>query len=109
MVFLHIQSASLYTIKLFQVNIYTFDHILIFTKTLAEKPPQLFLVYLEQSWSPRYSFRLKIMILENWAEKPPPPHFCLFVMDWARVTQVEYPMSPYYKSIIRFLLSEYLL
>ena len=39
MVFLHIQSASLYTIKLFQVNIYTFDHILILTKSLAEKPP----------------------------------------------------------------------
>ena len=39
MVFLHIQSGYLYTIKLFQVNIYTFDHILIFTKTLAEKPP----------------------------------------------------------------------
>ena len=39
MVFLHLQSASLYTIKLFQVNIYTFDHILILTKTLAEKPP----------------------------------------------------------------------
>ena len=40
------------------------------------------------------------MIPENWAETPPPPHFCLFVMDWARVTQVEYPMSPYYKSIL---------
>ena len=42
MVFLHIQSGYLYTIKLFQVNIYTFDHILIFTKTLAEKPPPTF-------------------------------------------------------------------
>ena len=63
----------------FQVNIYTFDgHILIFIKTLAVKLTKLFLVYLEQSWSPRYSFRLKIMILENWAEKPPPPFlpFC---------------------------------
>ena len=39
MVFLHLQSASLYTIQLLQVNIYTFDHILILTKTLAEKPP----------------------------------------------------------------------
>ena len=39
MVFLHIQSASLYTIKLLQVNINTFDHTLILTKTLAEKPP----------------------------------------------------------------------
>ena len=52
------------------------------------------------------------MIPENWAEKlppPPPTLICLFVMDWARVTQVEYPRSPYYKSILRFLLSEYLL
>ena len=49
------------------------------------------------------------MIPENWAEKPPPPLFCLFVRDWACVTQVEYAMSPYYKSILRFLLSEYLL
>ena len=30
-------------------------------------------------------------------------------MVWARVTQVEYPRYPYYKSIIRFLLSKYLL
>ena len=36
---------------------------------------------------------LKIMIPENWAEKPPP---CLFIMDWAGVTQVEYSWSPYY-------------
>ena len=49
------------------------------------------------------------MIPENWAEKPPPPLFCLFVMDRAHITQVEYPRSPYYKSILRFLLSEYLL
>ena len=48
------------------------------------------------------------MIPENWAEKPPTP-FCLFVTDQAHVTQVEYPRSPYYKSILRFLLSEYLL
>ena len=52
---------------------------------------------------------LKIMIPENWAEKSPPPLFCLFITDQARVTQVEYPRSPYYKSILRFLLSEYLL
>ena len=48
------------------------------------------------------------MIPEKWAEKPP-PLFCLFVRDRAHVTQVEYPRSPYYKSILRFLLSEYLL
>ena len=58
------------------------------------------------------------MIPENWAEKPPHPHppkdegkifdfrSLVFV---ACVTQVEYPRSPYYKSILRFLLSEYLL
>ena len=51
---------------------------------------------------------LKIMIPENWAVKPS-PLFYLFVMDQARVTQVEYPWSPYYKSILRFLLSKYLL
>ena len=49
---------------------------------------------MEQSWSPRYNSRLKVMIPKNWAEKPP-PLFCLFVRDQARVTQVEYPRSPY--------------
>ena len=50
------------------------------------------------------------MIPENWAEKlSPTPLFCLFVTDQACITQVEYPRSPYYKSILRFLLSEYLL
>ena len=48
------------------------------------------------------------MIPENWAEKPP-SLFCLFIRDQACITQVEYPRSPYYKSILRFLLSEYLL
>ena len=28
------------------------------------------------------------MIPENWAEKPPPPLFCLFVTDRACITQV---------------------
>ena len=51
---------------------------------------------------------LKIMIPENWAEKPP-SLFCLFVRDPARITCVEYPWSPYYKSTLRFLLSKYLL
>ena len=36
MVFLHLQSAYLYTIQLFQVNIYIVDQILTLTKTLAE-------------------------------------------------------------------------
>ena len=37
------------------------------------------------------------------------PHlFCLFIRDQACVTQVEYPRSQYYKSALRFLLSEYL-
>ena len=35
--------------------------------------------------------------------------FCLFITDQACITQVEYPRFPYYKSILRFLLSEYLL
>ena len=53
---------------------------------------------------------LKINIPENWAEKPPSPSlFCLFVRDPAHVARVEYPWSPYYKSTLRFLLSEYLL
>ena len=30
-------------------------------------------MHLEQSWSPRYNSMLKIMILENLAEKPPSP------------------------------------
>ena len=52
---------------------------------------------------------LKINIPENWAEKPPPSLFCLFVRDPAHVAHVEYSWSPYYKSTLRFLLSEYLL
>ena len=53
----------------------------------------------------------KINNPENWAEKPPspPPTFCLFVRDLARITHVEYPWSLYYKSTLRFLLSKYLL
>ena len=54
-----------------------------------------------------------------WQKSPPPQdegkffdfrciHFRQF-QDQPRVTQVEYPRSPYYKSILRFLLSEYLL
>ena len=43
------------------------------------------------------------------AEKSPPPLFCISIRDQACVTQVEYPRSPYYKSILRFLLSKYLL
>ena len=37
------------------------------------------------------------------------PLFCLFMRDLTRVTHVEYPWSPYYKSALRFLLSKYLL
>ena len=48
---------------------------------------------------------LKRKIPESWAEKP--PYFCLFVRDQAHVMHVEYPRSPYYKSTLRFLLSEY--
>ena len=51
---------------------------------------------------------LKINIPENWAEKPP-PLFCLFIRNPAHVAHVEYSWSPYYKSTLRFLLSEYLL
>ena len=43
------------------------------------------------------------------AEKPYPPLFYLFVRDLTHVTHVEYPWSPYYKSTLKFLLSEYLL
>ena len=32
-----------------------------------------------------------------------------FMRDYDHITHVEYPRSPYYKSILRFLLSEYLL
>ena len=46
--------------------------------------------------------------LVQLAEKPP-PLFCLFVRDLARIAHVEYPWSPYYKSTLRFLLSEFCL
>ena len=52
---------------------------------------------------------LKIMIPENWTEKSPNPLFCLIMRDPAHIAHVEYPWSPYYKSTLRFLLSEYLL
>ena len=68
---------------------------------------KLLIVLLEQLRSILYQFMVKIKIPENWAEKPPP--FCLFVRDPAHVNHVEYPWSPYYKSTLRFLLSEYLL
>ena len=42
----------------------------------------------------------------SWQKSPPP---CLFMRDLACITNVEYPWSPYYKSTLRFLLSEYLL
>ena len=44
-----------------------------------------------------------------WQKSPPPSLFCLFIRNRACITQVEYPRSPYYKSILRFLLSKYLL
>ena len=44
----------------------------------------------------------------SWQKRPPPP-ICLFVKDPACITYIEYPWSPYYKSILRFLLSKYLL
>ena len=49
---------------------------------------------------------LKINIPENWAEKPHLSLFCLFMRDPAHVVQ-KYSWSPYYKSTLRFLLSEY--
>ena len=45
----------------------------------------------------------------TWQKSPPPLLFYLFVRDLAHVTHVEYPWSPYYKSILRLLLSKYLL
>ena len=69
---------------------------------------KLLIVLLEQLRSILYQFMVKIKIPENWAEKPSSP-FCLFVRDSARVVHVEYPWSPYYKSTLRFLISEYLL
>ena len=69
---------------------------------------KLLIILLEQLRSILYQFMVKIKIPENWAEKPS-SLFCLFVRDPARVVHVEYPWSPYYKSTLRFLLSEYLL
>ena len=42
-------------------------------------------------------------------QKSPAPLFCLFMIDSAHITHVEYPWSPYYKPTLRFLLSEHLL
>ena len=58
------------------------------------------------------------MIPESWVEKPPPPlplapphpsppPFLSFHERPASVMSVEYPRSLYYKSTLRFLLSEY--
>ena len=46
--------------------------------------------------------------LVQLAEKPP-SLFCLFMRDLAHIAHVEYPWALYYKSTLRFLLSEFLL
>ena len=51
---------------------------------------------------------LKIMIPEDWAEKPS-PLFWFCVRDPAHAAHVEYPWSSYYKFTLRILLSKYLL
>ena len=38
-----------------------------------------------------YKCMLKLNIPENWAEKPPPSLFCLFVRDQDHTAHVEYP------------------
>ena len=60
-------------------------------------------------WHQIYPFQAILSNFGFCGRKAPLPLFSLFVRDWARITQVEYPRSPYYKSILRFLLSEYLL
>ena len=47
--------------------------------------------------------------LVQLAEKPHPPYFCTFVRYPACVIHVEQPWSPYYKTRLRFLLSEFFL
>ena len=60
-------------------------------------------------WHQIYPFQAILSNFGFCGRKAPLPLFSLFVRDWARITLVEYPRSPYYKSILRFLLSEYLL
>ena len=71
MVFLHFQSGYLYTIKLFQVNIYTFDHILILRLKLWQKsppPPRMTDTWLTSYLSISVDFeKLRVFV----AEKPP--------------------------------------
>ena len=70
MVFLHIQSGYLYTIKLFQVNTYTFDHILILRlKHWQKSPPPRMTEHLVTSYlSISVDFeKLRVFV----AEKPP--------------------------------------
>ena len=69
---------------------------------------KLIVMHLDQVMSLWYESMLQIMIPDNWAEKPP-PYFCLFVRDPACITHVQYPWSPYYKSTLKFLVSEFLL
>ena len=66
-------------------------------------------------WMREKFFPLDLSISDNFEllwflwQKKPLPLFCLFMKDLTHVTHVEYPWSPYYKSALRFLLSEYFL
>ena len=67
---------------------------------------KLFVIFLKHLRSILYESMVKIKIIENLAEKPPP---CLFVRYLTHVIHMEYQWSPQYKSILRFLISKYLL
>ena len=56
---------------------------------------------------PPLQIHLNFQLWFSWQKSP--PLFCHFMRDQAHITHVEYPRSPYYKSILRFLLSKYLL
>ena len=59
-------------------------------RTLARYVTKLLVMHLEQLRSPQYKSMLKIMVHENYAEKPPPPPpVCLSVSNPARIIHVE--------------------
>ena len=68
---------------------------------------KLLVILLEHLRSILYESMLKIKILENLAEKPPPP-FCLFVSDLTRHT-CGIPIVPTIQIYTQISLSEYLL
>ena len=95
--------------EIFWHQIYPFQAILSNFGFCGRKAPPTLPGWGKIFWHQIFPFQAILSNFGFCGRKAPLPLFSLFVRDWARITQVEYPRSPYYKSILRFLLSKYLL